>query len=56
MVGCVIPRAPGSNGAARSYCKTGRCIRLPKLGNGGSAAPTNPRSDRLRSSRARWRN
>jgi hypothetical protein len=54
MVGCVIPRIPGSNGAALSYCKTHRSIQSPKLGDSDSAVRTYPPSDGSRNSTARW--
>jgi hypothetical protein len=36
MRGCATLRTPGSNGAARSFCRTRRCIRLPNGGAGDS--------------------
>ena len=49
------PRTPGSNGAARSFCKTRRCIRSPNGAGSASAAPTCRRSGGSRSWKARWR-
>ena len=48
-------RIPGSNGAARSFCKTRRCIRSPNGAGSASAAPTCRRSGGLPSSKARSR-
>jgi hypothetical protein len=45
MVGCVTARTPGSNGVARSYSKTHRCIGSPNGADSGSAALTYPPSD-----------
>ena len=52
MRGCAILRTPGSNGAARSFCRTRRCIRLPNGGAGNSGAPIYRRSGSSRTWRA----
>ena len=41
-------RTPGSNGAARSFCRTRRCIRSPNGAASASAAPTCRRSSASR--------
>ena len=48
-------RTPGSNGAARSFCRTRRCIRSPNGAACASAAPTCRRSSGSRNWKARWR-
>ena len=48
-------RTPGSNGAARSFCRTRRCTRSPNGAASASAAPTYPRSGASPNWRARWR-
>ena len=55
MPGSPKRRTPGSNGAARSFCRTRRCIRSPNGAGSASAAPTCRRSGGLRTSKARWR-
>ena len=48
-------RTPGSNGAARSFCRTRRCIRSPNGAASASAAPTCPPSSASPTWRTRWR-
>ena len=47
MPGLPTPRTLGSNGAARSFCRTRRCIRSPNGAGSASAAPTCPPERRL---------
>ena len=55
MRGCATRRTPGSNGAARSFCRTRRCIRSPNGAASASAAPTCRPSSASRTWRIRWR-
>ena len=55
MHDCATRRTPGSNGVARSFCRTRRCIRSPNGAASGSAAPTYPPSGGSRTWRTRWR-
>jgi hypothetical protein len=57
MHGCAIPRIPGSNGAAHSYCRTRRCI-LAEWGRqrfGGADVPAERRLTDLENTLARAR-
>ena len=47
MPGCARRRTPGSNGVARSFCRTRRCTRSPNGVASASAAPTYRPSERL---------
>ena len=55
MPGFATLRTPGSNGAARSFCKTRRCTRSPNGAGSASAAPTYPLSSASLIWKARWR-
>ena len=55
MPGSPTRRTPGSNGAARSFCRTRRCTRSPNGAACVSAAPTCRRSGGLPSWKARSR-
>ena len=47
MRGCARRRTPGSNGAARNFCRTRRCIRLPNGGASDSGGADIPAERRL---------